>query len=266
MKIFTEDNILIKDRISFAGFISPYSATVIEKIKAAGMEIVNNQNDADAVLSTNAANNMFYIKPTYGTVSRFGLEANVSSMDQIGVCAGNLDTAFAVLSVIAGHDEKDPTTYPAKKYDYSHNCADLIITELNNFKYADCLNEVYMIISSAEFSNNISRYDGLKYGYRTEKTDIVVNSRSEIFTLDAKLKALMGAYVLSEGQFEKYYLKATKLRRLIKQELDEIFKQADAIRVPDMTLAYLCGFPALIKPDGSCFITQNTREGNFYGI
>jgi len=268
MKIFVCDNILIKDRICAAyNFTPPYTATVVEKIRAAGMEITDSENEADAVLSTAAPENMYYIKPTYGTVSRFGLVAKASSMDQIGVAAHEIDTAFAVLSVIAGHDEKDGTTYPAKKYEYSPYEGDLTVGSHHDGGFSA---EIYAIISASEFSGNISRFDGLKYGYRTENfssmDEIVVNSRSETFTLETKLKALMGTYVLSEAQFEKYYSKATKLRRLIKQELGGIFLHADIIRVPDMILAYLSGLPAFMKPDGSCFIAQGGQEGVFYGI
>jgi aspartyl-tRNA(Asn)/glutamyl-tRNA(Gln) amidotransferase subunit A len=111
-----------------------------------------------------------------------------------------------------------------------------------------------MIISSAEFCANIAKFDGIKYGYRTENfknlDEMVINSRSESFSAETKLKALMGTYVLSEGQYEKYYHKATQVRRLIKQELDEIFKQFDCVVLPvsaeSAALAYLTGCPAVV--------------------
>ena len=273
MKIFVGENILIKDKIWACGFKPPYSATVVNKIIAAGMQIVNERSGADASLELGGMwDGFYYIRPTYGTVSRFGVIANVSSADQVGVWAKNLDDGCKILSVIAGHDKNDGTSYSIEKYEYFPSAEKLKTVKFNelNFKYADYLAEVYQIISSAEFSANMSRFDGLKYGYRTENfknmNELVINSRSESFAIETKLKTLMGAYVLSEGQFEKYYLKATKIRRLIKQELDEMFKQVDVIRVPDTVLAYLTGCPALIKPDYQCFITRNGQEGNFYGI
>jgi Asp-tRNA(Asn)/Glu-tRNA(Gln) amidotransferase A subunit family amidase len=279
MKIFVEDNILIKDRKceayssdSTRDFIAPYSATAVERIKAAGMKITENRNEADAALSTLVKDNMFYIKPTYGTVSRFGLVANFSSMDQVGVWAKNLDDGLEVLTVIAGHDKNDGTTYPNEKYEYTPPERELTIVDFIglDFKYADCLDEVSMITASAEYSANTARIDGIKFGHRSGNykniNELIINSRSEAFSFEAMKLILMGAYVLSEGQFEKYYLKAAKIRRLIKQELDEIFKQADIVRAPDMLLAYLTGCPALYKPGGQSYITRNGQEGNFYGI
>ena len=281
MKIFVDDDILIKGRKCLAysssatrDFISPYSATVVEKIIAAGMEIVKEQSEADASLSLGGmVDGHYYIRPTYGTVSRHGVIASVSSMDQVGVWAKNIDDGFAVLSVIAGHDKNDGTSYQTEKYEYIFYSGELNVINFSdlNFKYADCLEEVYLIIAAAEYSANTARIDGLKFGHRTENfknmNELVVNSRSEAFSFEAMKMVLMGAYVLSEGQFEKYYLKATKIRRLIKQELDEILKKADVIRVPDMTLAYLTGCPAIYnKADGWCFIAQEGKEGLFYGI
>jgi len=297
-KIAIDENILIKDEISTAGskilynFRSPYSATVINRIKAAGMTIScksqtgefglekweNNaalavkNGLADAALGIDVdgsayrsavKNNVVYIKPTYGTVSRFGVVANVSSVDQIGVYAKNLDDGFAVLSVIAGYDKYDGTSYPIEKYNYMTDKIDvksLKTVELNidNFKYANYLAQVYLIISAAEFCNNISRFDGLKFGYRTENfknvNDLIINSRSECFTTETKLKALMGAYVLSEEQFKKYYYKATQIRRLIKQEIDEIFKNADCIILP------IVGSDALVAPPIESNVKSNPRN------
>jgi len=276
MKIFVDENILIKDRVYTAGMLAhfkpPYSATVVERIIAAGMEITDSENEADAFLCAEQKEEyMLHIKPTYGTVSRFGLVAGVSSMEQIGVSAHEIATAFYVLSVIAGHDKNDGTSYLTEKYEYVSTAKELKIVDLNdiNFEYMEHIDAVYTIIAAAEFSANISRYDGLKYGYRTENftniNDLVINSRSEGFTLESKLKALMGAYVLSEGQFEKYYLKATKIRRLVKQELEEIFKQADVIHVPDMKLACLSGCPAIMMP-GGYYMAREFDENKLYAL
>jgi len=292
MKIFVEDNILIKDKIcSEYNFKSPYSATVVEKIKAAGMEITENKNEADAVLCSETETSekekekekekeeeeeeyMFHVRPTYGAVSRFGLVADVSSMDRIGVSAHEIDTAFYVLSVIAGHDKNDGTSYPTEKYNYSIDGIDLgNIKSINSpeFKFKEYLKQVYLIISAAEFSGNIARFDGIKFGYRTENfknaDDIIINSRSESFPTETKIKCLMGTYVLSEEQFEKYYLKATKIRRLIKQELGEIFKQYDLIILPPCdkakALVDLTGCPAIIF-DGKIIIAKEFDENKLF--
>ena len=265
MKVFVEDNILIKDRMCrskiLRNFKPPYSATAVEKILAAGMEITDTEDGADVTLGTSAPDNMFYIRPTYGTVSRYGLVADVSSMDQIGVGAESIDDAFAVLAVIAGHDERDGTSLPAEKYEYYPYEGDLSIYTGG----CDYLYEVYTIISAAEFCGNIARFDGFKFGYRAENfssmDELVIKSRSEAFTLEAKLKAMMGAYVLSEGQFEKYYQKAVKARRIIKQSIGELFRQDNTvIRVPDMTISYLTGFPALAAPGGKIYLAYSHKE------
>ncbi|MCL1857987.1 MAG: amidase family protein [Oscillospiraceae bacterium] len=314
MKIAIDDNILIKDEICTAGskmlynFKSPYSATVVDKIKAAGMEIVCQSKigefggetardetktaayavsngladtalgiDVDGAAYRSAIkNNVIYIKPTYGTVSRFGVVANVSSVDQIGVYARNFDDGFKVLEVIAGYDKNDGTTYPTEKYEYNADLVDiksLKSIDSPDFKLNDYLASVYCIISAAEFSGNIARFDGLKFGYRTENfksyDDIVINSRSESFTTGTKIKSLMGTYVLSEEQFEKYYLKATKIRRLIKQELDEIFKQYDVIILlpcyKAVTLANLTGCPAIIV-NGKLIIAKEFDENKLFAL
>ena len=279
MKIAVEENIMIKNEICVAdNFKSPYSATVIDKIINAGMTI-SDKNEAEVILGIDVDinSNLIYIKPTYGTVSRFGVVANVSSVDQIGVYAKNIDDGFKVLSVIAGHDKNDGTTYPTEKYEYNagiFNPADLKIIESPDFKLKEYLKPVYMIISAAEFSGNTARFDGLKFGYRTENfrdlNDMVINSRSESFTTETKLKILLGTYVLSEKQFEEYYLKATKIRRLIKQEFDRIFTQADAVIMPAscekaIALANLTGCPAVII-NGKIIIAKEFGENKLFAV
>ena len=281
-KIAVDETILIKDEICSAGskmlynFKSPYSAAVIEKLKTAGFEIssksktsefgsTREHGEANIILGIDiggeaynyaSKNGFYYIKPTYGTVSRFGLVANVSSIDQIGVYAKNLDDGFEILSVIAGHDKNDGTTYPELKYEYKPSPETLKTAEFKagDFKYSAYFTSVYCIVQTAEFCNNINRFDGLKFGYRTKNfknyDDIVINSRSEAFTTETKLKALMGTYVLSEGQYKKYYHKAMQVRRLIKQETDEIFNKYDIIELPlceeTAALINLTGNPALV--------------------
>ena len=312
MKIAIDENILIKDEICTAGskmlhnFKSPYSAAVVDKIKEVGYDIVyrskvgefgvgtNTGNDSaayavssgavDAALGIDvdgaayrsaAEHGVVYIKPTYGTVSRFGVVANISSVDQVGVYAKNFDDGFAVLSVIAGHDENDGTSYPNTSYNYhpADNFEPQRCVNLDCFTLAEYLVPTYQIISSAEFSTNISRFDGLKFDYRTENysnmSDMVTNSRSEGFTSETKIKALMGTYVLAEGQFEKYYYKATQIRHLIKQELDEIFKNADFVRTPlsevSAALANLTGCPS-IAVNGEQIIAKEFDENKLFAF
>lgn len=289
-KIAVDENILIKGELCTAGskmlynFKSPYSATVVEKIKQAGMTVSYRSKTeefggaakeesaayavknglADAALGIDVdgsayksavENGVVYINPTYGTVSRFGVVANVSSVDRIGVYAKSFEDGFAVLSAISGYDKNDGTSYPIEKYEYTTDTDEINLElpkiakifdveipyayeniSINYFEFLKYIAQVYLIISAAEFSNNISRFDGLKFGYRTTNfknvNDIVINSRSENFTVETKIKSLMGTYVLSEGQFEKYYFKAAQIRRKIKQEIDEIFKQVDFIMLP----------------------------------
>jgi len=356
-KIAVDENILIKDEICTAGsktlynFKSPYSAIVVDKIKNSGMTISYKSKTGEFGIETNGEiaafavkneladvalgidvdgaayrsavkNGVIYIKPTYGTVSRFGIVANVSSVDQIGVYAKNFDDGFSVLSVISGYDKNDGTSYPTEKYDYSSDEIDLkslkavklngffgtseakIEEKIKNigiplntvdFSLSEYLAQVYLIISSAEFSNNISRFDGLKFGYRTENyknvNDMVINSRSESFTVETKIKSLMGTYVLSENQFKRYYSKAMQIRRLIKQELDEIFRQADFVMLPVSdclcdffgvnpqeyynklkfsALANLTGCPAIIIPvteqHGVQIIAKEFNENKLFAL
>ena len=315
MKIAIDENILIKGEICAAGskmlhnFKAPYTATVVEKIKSAGIEIAHsskigefgaetnqtNQKETAAYLVGSGAvdaalgidvdgaayraaaqNDVAYIKPTYGTVSRFGLLANVTSVDQIGVYAKNLDDGFYVLSKIAGHDKNDGTSYPAEKYEYSDkeiDLPDLKVIDSPELKYKEYLTSIYMIISSAEFSGNIARFDGLKFGYRTENfrdlDALMTNSRSEGFSTETKLKALMGTYVLSKEQFDKYYFKAMQVRRLVKQELNEIFESYDIISLPPcdkaVALANLSGCPAIVF-GGKLIIAKEFDENKLFAI
>ncbi|MCL1794306.1 MAG: amidase family protein [Oscillospiraceae bacterium] len=292
MRIAIDENIFIKGEICAAGskmlenFKPPYFATVANRIKEAKMTIVCQSKTgefgaktqkketaahavasgiADAALGMDVGGAAYhaaiesgvaYIKPTYGTVSRFGLAANVSSMDQIGVYAKNFDDGFHVLSAIAGHDENDGAMYPEKKYGYNADAIDpksLRFADSPEFKLEKYLEAVYAIISAAEFCGNTARFDGLKFGHRSQNCksldDMITNSRSEGFSGETKIKILMGTYVLSEGQYEKYYHKAMQIRRLAKEELSAIFESFDLAIWPMsetwVALANLTGCPAI---------------------
>ncbi len=207
-----------------------------------------------------AENGCCYIHPTYGTVSRFGLIPMVSSMDQIGVVCKNLSKGFTLLSHIAGKDPKDGAMFPEEHYSYASAHQDIrvgipgsVIQKADSsdrkaiesftakfqtvdimLEYFDNYKQVMYILSCAEVSNNINRYDGIKFGYRTPSfkgiNDLYVKTRSEGFGIDAKLTAIMGAMVLSQDQYVPFYEKAMKVRRLIIESL--VFDKYDVIVLP----------------------------------
>jgi len=232
-----------------------------------------------------AEQGMFYIHPTYGTVSRFGMIPLVCSMDQIGVACKNLLDGFSILSVIAGNDTNDGAMFPEKNYNYAGGnkkvtlgLPSLVIKQADEkiqksiygftekfnsvnieLDYFDAYKQTMYILCCAEISNNINRYDGIKFGYRTSNyrslSDLYVNTRTEAFGLETKLTAVMGSMVLSHDQYVPYYEKALKLRRLIKESLR--FDEYDVIVLPTsisenpyenlslFSLAPLAGLPSV---------------------
>lgn len=212
------------------------------------------------------------IKPTYGTVSRYGLIAYGSSLDQIGPVAKDVSDCAAVLDVIAGHDEKDSTSIKREKYDFTSALVDDVKgmkigiprdyfgsglnTEVKGavLAAAEALKEkgavieefdlglveyaipAYYVIACAEASSNLARFDGVKYGYRTESyTDLhnmYKKSRSEGFGDEAKRRIMLGSFVLSSGYYDAYYLKALRTKALIKKEFDKAFEKYDVILGP----------------------------------
>ncbi|WP_022851281.1 Asp-tRNA(Asn)/Glu-tRNA(Gln) amidotransferase subunit GatA [Limisalsivibrio acetivorans] len=211
------------------------------------------------------------MKPTYGRVSRFGLVAFASSLDQIGPFSWNVSDAAEVLSIIGQHDEKDSTSAPVEGEDY----ASLMQGDVKGMKigipkefFAEGLNEevkqrveeairkledlgcetveismphndyavsVYYIIATAEASSNLARYDGVKYGFRKEADnlkDMYFSTRSEGFGEEVKRRIMLGTYVLSAGYYDAYYLKAQKVRTLIKKDYESAFEKVDAIICP----------------------------------
>lgn len=212
------------------------------------------------------------IKPTYGVVSRYGLVAYASGFDQIGPMATNVKDCVTLLDVIAGYDSKDSTSIKTKDIPYGkyltvevgglriavireymnriadksmkaaiHNALDGLkkagaIVEEVSLKYTEYAVPAYYIIASAQASSNLARFDGVKYGYRAKAYDglhdMYKKSRSEGFGLEAKRRIMLGAFVLSSGYYEQYYLKALKIRNLIKQEHDRLFSNYDIIAAP----------------------------------
>jgi aspartyl-tRNA(Asn)/glutamyl-tRNA(Gln) amidotransferase subunit A len=210
--------------------------------------------------------NCAYIHPTYGTVSRYGLIPVASSMDQIGVLCKDLRRGFELLSKISGNDSKDGAMLPERE---KISCAqkkirvgvcekfsnDAIISFANQFekinielKYSNVYAQVLQILASAEFSANISRYDGIKFGNRAADfrgiDELYKKTRTEGFGLGAKAAAILGGFVLSQNNYELYYEKAMKIRRLIKESL--LFDEYDVIALPcEINLAVLAGLPAV---------------------
>ena len=212
------------------------------------------------------------MKPTYGTVSRYGLIAYGSSLDQIGPMTKNVTDCAAVLETIASYDKKDSTSMKREKYDFTSALVrdvkglriglpkDYFGEGLDSevkaaiFKAAETFRRMgaiveefdlglvqyaipaYYIIASAEASSNLERFDGVKYGYRTkEYSDLhsmYKKTRSEGFGSEVKRRIMLGSFVLSSGYYDAYYLKALKTKALIKQEFDKAFKKYDIILAP----------------------------------
>ncbi|MCR5744117.1 MAG: Asp-tRNA(Asn)/Glu-tRNA(Gln) amidotransferase subunit GatA [Lachnospiraceae bacterium] len=212
------------------------------------------------------------MKPTYGTVSRYGLIAYGSSLDQIGPLTKNVADTAAVLEAIAGHDEKDstsldrrdtdftsalvqdvkglrigiPTTYFGEGLDAEVKEAVLHAAEVlrargaivEEFELAlvDYAIPTYYTIAAAEASSNLERFDGVKYGYRTKDYgdlhEMYKKSRSEGFGAEVKRRIMLGSFVLSSGYYDAYYLKALKVKALIKKAFDEAFAKYDVILGP----------------------------------
>lgn len=327
--IAVKDNIVTKDMPTTAasrilqGFMSPYEATVVERLRAAGAVIIGKANmDEFAMGSTTETSysgvtknpwditkvpggssggsaaavaaglaplalgsdtggsirqpcaycGLSGIKPTYGAVSRFGLLAYGSSLDQIGSIAHTVEDCATLLSVIAGYDEKDSTSTKGVAFDFDECLNDdlrgkkigLPVNYLGDGldaeikaaimaacdKFAELGAEIcefempmieyavpaYYIIASAEASSNLSRYDGVKYGYHpenyTDLEDLYLTSRSEGFGLEVKRRIMLGTFALSSGYYDAYYQKALKVRALIRREFDKAFEKYDAIISP----------------------------------
>ncbi len=211
------------------------------------------------------------MKPTYSTVSRYGLIAYASSLDQIGPLCKNITDLAAVMEIIAAYDEKDSTSakrdnmyskylscdikgmkigLPSEYFQTGldnevHSCIQNAIDKLRDMgaiveEFELGLMEytvpAYYTIASAEASSNLARYDGIKYGYRTGKYKDLHNlykkTRSEGFGLEVKRRIMLGSFVLSEGYYDEYYMKALKIRTLIKECFDNAFERYDVIIGP----------------------------------
>ncbi len=304
-------------------FVSPYDATVIEKINAENMINLGKLNMDEFAMGGSTEYSAFHVtknpwnlnavpggssggsaaavasgmvpwalgsdtggsirqpasfcgvvglKPTYGLVSRYGLVAFASSLDQIGPITKDVEDAAMLLNVITGHDEKDTTSENIEKVDYTKALkndvkglkigipkeffAEGINSEVKEKleqaieKYKKLGAEVeefsldianyslatYYIIACAEASSNLGRFDGIRYGYRTPNftnlKELFRNSRSEGFGSEVKRRIILGTYVLSSGYYDAYYKKAQQVRTLVKNEFDKAFSKYDVILTP----------------------------------
>ena len=253
------------------------------------------------------------LKPTYGLVSRYGLAAFASSLDQIGPFARSVEDAALVLGAIAGHDPLDSTSCKTAVPNYRAELAQrdrpwrlglpkeyfgegldpevgaAVETAIEHYRKLGCeIKEVslphtsscldtYYIIATAEASSNLARYDGVRYGHRTKSAtdaiDLYAQSRAEGFGAEVKRRIILGTYVLSSGYYDAYYLRAQKVRTLIRQDFLRAYHEVDALITPttptpafklgakaDPLAMYLCdiytigvnlaGLPALSLPCG----------------
>ena len=212
------------------------------------------------------------LKPTYGLVSRYGMIAFASSLDQAGPMCHSAEDCAAMLNVMSGHDSKDSTSIKRDKENYLNGIHNPIkglkigipkeffgegidadvekIIEQGITEYKKLGAEivdislpnnhlsipVYYVIAPAEASSNLSRYDGVRYGYRTKEYDDLMDmyckTREEGFGEEVKRRIMIGTYVLSAGYYDAYYLKAQKIRRLISEDFSKAFKKCDVILGP----------------------------------
>ena len=212
------------------------------------------------------------IKPTYGTVSRYGLIAYGSSLDQIGPIAKDVTDCALLLEAIASYDRKDSTSIRRESYDFTSalqddvqgmkigiprdyfgeglnpevraailKAADILrergaVVEEFDLSLVDYAIPAYYVIASAEASSNLARFDGVKYGYRAEEYEGLHNmykkSRSEGFGAEVKRRIMLGSFVLSSGYYDAYYLKALRTKALIRQAFDRAFEKYDVILGP----------------------------------
>ncbi len=362
--IAVKDQPLTASSRMLANFVSPYDATVTEKLRAAGAVLFGRLNCDEFAMGSSTENSAFHptgnpwdvtrvpggssggsaaalaagealatlgsdtggsirqpaalcgvvgLKPTYGLVSRYGLIAYASSLDQIGPFARTVEDAAIVLGAIAGPDERDSTSYRTEIPDYRAGCAErrgpwrigipkeyfgagleaeigaavervvafyrelgCEIREVSLPHTQYCL-DTYYIIATAEASSNLARYDGIRYGHRSANAkdivDLYFQSRAEGFGAEVKRRIILGTYVLSSGYYDAYYLRAQKVRTLIRRDFLEAYREVDVLLTPtspvpafkigeksDPLAMYLCdiytigvnlaGLPAISVPCG----------------
>lgn len=262
------------------------------EVKAAlGVDMNGSTRRAAALSGVN------FLKPTYGTVSRYGIISCAASGEQLGVYANDADTVAEIMSVIAGNDKKDGTSLPNESYTYAtdldvKNMNVCIIKELfdkadddvkaNVTAYADFLksqgvnvteisldivdvaNTAWQILMTAETCNNVSRYDGVKYGHRSENyrniDELYVNSRTEGFNFLTKAVILYGSQMLSKSRYADCYDKALRIRRVVADTMKALFEKYDAVLTP------VCSKTEFEKYDVNDAFTKVYNESVFTAI
>jgi aspartyl-tRNA(Asn)/glutamyl-tRNA(Gln) amidotransferase subunit A len=324
-----KDNLATRDQPLTCGsrilenFVSPYDATVVEKLRAAGAVLLGRLNLDEFAMGSSTENSAFGptrnpwdparipggssggsaaavaarevpaalgsdtggsvrqpaahcgvvgLKPTYGRVSRYGLVAYASSLDQVGVLTRTVRDAATLLGVIAGHDPRDATSLPEPVPDYRaalgpgdlrglklglpreyripglhpevRAAVDAAVNQLQalgaepvevSLPHTPYALAAYYIIAPAEASANLARFDGVRYGLRVagaDPTEMYQRTRGAGFGPEVKRRILLGTYVLSRGYYDAYYLRAQKVRTLIRQDFLRAFEQVDALVTP----------------------------------
>ncbi len=245
-------------------------------LKGAAAELVAN-GDVKAALGVDmngatrraaALSGVDFLKPTYGTVSRYGIISCAASGEQLGVYAKNADGIKEIMETIAGHDDKDGTSLPEASYNYSISAvngkkvcivkelldnaddetkakvlsvsealrADGVTVETISLDIFDLANTAWQILMCAETCNNVSRYDGVKYGHRAEKyrniDELYVNTRTEGFNFLTKTVILYGSDVLSKNRYKDCFDKSLRVRRVVSEKMAELFASYDAVLTP----------------------------------
>ncbi len=257
------------DTSRVAGGSSGGSAAAV----AAGLAPVATATDTGGSIRQPAGMcNLTGLKPSYGVVSRYGMVAYASSLDQGGVMAHTAEDCALLLNGMAGFDERDSTSLERTPEDYRRDleqplaglriglpkeffgpgCDPAVMAAVQNaiqeyrklgatlvdvsLPHTDLAVPVYYVIASAEASSNLSRYDGVRFGYRAPEygnlDDMYMKSRSQAFGEEVKRRILIGTYVLSHGYYDAYYLQAQRIRRLIANDFAEAFKSCDVILGP----------------------------------
>ena len=213
---------------------------------------------------------IFGLKPTYGRISRYGLVAHASSFDTIGILSKDLKNITSAFSIMSGHDPKDATSsmesvLSLEKYNKDQLpksvgiLSDHLLSEIDSeikdryyvvldflkknkvklveidLPYFDYCVATYYVLTMAEASSNLSRFDGVRYGKRASSKDLYesyIESRSQGFSEEVKRRIMTGTYVLSSGYYDAYYSKALKVRRLIKDEYNKLFSSIDCLFIP----------------------------------
>ena len=283
--IAVDDTLLVKGAPAAAGskilkgFEPLFSAEAVVRLENAAEAVANDEVAGALCVDLNGAprraaaiSGVNFIKPTYGTVSRYGVIAAACSGEQVGVCAKTVKSTAALLSVIAGHDAKDGTSLENESYDYDTDLdvkgskvlvikelfdaaddtakakvdafaealkANGVVVETASFETVFEAQAAWQILMSAETCNNLSRYDGVKFGYRTPNynniDELYVNTRTEGMNLLTKATVLYGSDVLSKGRYTDCYDKSLKVRRVVYDKVKELFGSFDAILTPALS-------------------------------